>query len=83
MKTPKYDYLPFMAEVKLVREEIQRTEGWKRIEFDLAMIDLVVKLTASPCKRMKGEPEKAHGLTKVTQQIKGQNERTRAHVSHL
>lgn len=32
MKTPKYDYLPFIAEVKLVGQETQRKkEGWSWI----------------------------------------------------
>lgn len=31
MKTPKYDYLPFIAGVKLVRSGMERRKGVKRI----------------------------------------------------
>lgn len=35
MKTPKYDYISFIAEEKSVMRGMQRTKWGKRIEFDL------------------------------------------------
>ena len=39
--------------------------------------------TTTSCRGRKGDSEKACDLTEVTQQIKGENERTRVHNSHL
>lgn len=40
-------------------------------------------LTTTSCRGRKGDSGKACDLTEVTQQIKGENERTRVHNSHL
>lgn len=39
--------------------------------------------TATSCRGRKGDSEEACDVTEVTQQIKGENERTRVHNSHL